>query len=71
MPSRSMERCPEPSPSTSVVATVSCASLLSRPRAPKPSPPPCALFGYCKFVADDLTALANRAVPSFTLADEN
>jgi hypothetical protein len=28
-------------------------------------------FGYFKFVDDDLTALAKRAVPSFTLADEN
>ena len=28
-------------------------------------------FGYCKFVDDDLTALANRAEPSFTPLDEN
>jgi hypothetical protein len=65
-----MERCPEPSPSTSVVATVSCASLLSRPRTKaKPAAP--RPFGYFKFVDDDLTALANRAEPSFTPLDEH
>lgn len=46
------------------LAPVASARTKAKPAALRP-------FGYCKFVADDLTALANRAVPSFTLADEN
>lgn len=45
------------------LAPVAAARAKAKPATPRP-------FGYFKF-DDDLTALANRAEPSFTPLDEN